>query len=72
MASAYQNYLDYKNGEVDLNTKTEVYRLILSRSMMSDEQAIQNSELKILSKKDAKEVLSFYKAKPDPIDVIEK
>ncbi len=72
MAEAYQSYLDYKNGDIDLNTKTEVYKLILSRSMMSDEQAIQNSDLKLLSKKDALKVLSFYKAKPDPIDVIEK
>lgn len=72
MADAYQNYLNSKNSEVDLQTKTEVYKLILSRSMMSNEEAIQNSDLKILSENEAKKVLSFYKKKPDPLDIIEK
>lgn len=72
MAEAYQNYLDSKKGKIDLNTKIEVYGLILSRSMMPDEEAIKNSNLKILSKKEAEKVLSFYKAEPDPIDVVEK
>lgn len=72
MADAYQNYLNSKNKEVDLNTKKEVYKLILSRSMMPNEEAIKNSDLKILSKNEAEKVLSFYTAKPDPIDVVKK
>jgi hypothetical protein len=70
MANAYEKYLSSKEGKLDLNKKREVYKLILSRSMMSDEEAITNSKLSILTEKDAKEVLSYYNLKPDPIDVI--
>ncbi len=72
MAEAYQNYLNFKGKQIDLNTKTEVYRLILSRSMMPNKEAIINSNLTILTTKEAKKVLSFYKAKPDPLDVVKK
>jgi hypothetical protein len=70
MAEAYQNYLKSVNDTIDLNTKIEVYRLILSRSMMPDDEAIKNSTLTLLTKAEAKKVLKFYKAKPDPIDVV--
>lgn len=71
MADTYEKYLSSKDGKLDLNTKKEVYKLILSRSMMPDDEAIVNSKLTILTERDAKEVLSYYKLKPDPIDVIE-
>ena len=70
MAKAYQNYLNSVNNTIDLNTKIEVYRLILSRSMMSDDEAIKNSNLTLLTKAEAEKVLKFYTAKPDPIDVV--
>lgn len=72
MADAYKKYLSTKQDKLDLNTKKEVYKLILSRSMMSDEEAIANSKLTILTVKEAKEVLSYYTATPDPIDVVKK
>lgn len=70
MADAYEKYLNSKNGKIDLATKKEVYKLILSRSMMANKEAIANSGLVILTEKDAKEVLSYYSAEPDPIDVV--
>jgi hypothetical protein len=72
MADAYEKYLNTKQDKLDLNTKKEVYKLILSRSMMSDEEAIANSKLSILTEKEAKEVLRYYTATPDPIDVVKK
>ncbi len=72
MADAYKKYLSTRQDKLDLNTKKEVFKLILSRSMMSDEEAIANSELTILTEKEAKEVLSYYAATPDPIDVVKK
>lgn len=72
MASTYEKYLSSRQNKLDLNTKKEVYKLILSRSMMPDEEAIVNSKLIILTEKDAKEVLGYYNLKPDPIDVIKK
>lgn len=72
MAAAYNKYLSSKQGKLDLNTKKEVYKLILSRSMMPDEEAIANSKLTILTEKGAKEVLSYYTATPDPIDIVKR
>lgn len=67
MANAYKNYLS-KNAK-NLDEKKEIFKLILSRSMMSTEEAIENSDLKYLSKEDAQEVLSFYNNQPKPIIV---
>ena len=72
MAYTYEKYVSSKQNKLDLNTKKEVYKLILSRSMMSDEEAIANSKLTILTEKEAKEVLSYYQLKPDPLDVIKR
>jgi Ethanolamine utilization protein EutJ (predicted chaperonin) len=72
MVSAYEKYLNTKNNKLDLNTKKEVFKLILERSMMVDKEAIANSKLLILTPKDAEEVLSFYTAPPEPIDTTGK
>ncbi len=72
MAEAYKKYISYKQDKLDLNTKEEVFKLILSRSMMSDEEAITNSKLTVLTEKEAKKVLSFYTISPDPIDIVTK
>lgn len=72
MADAYEKFIKSKKRELDLKTKKEVFSLILSRSMMTDEEAIRNSKLTILTDKEAKEVLSYYSASPDPIDVVIK
>lgn len=69
MAEAYNGYLGSKKNNLDLNTKMEVNILILSRSMMPDEEAIDNAKLTILTVKEAKEVLSYYTLKPSPIDI---
>lgn len=70
MVDAYEKYLSSKKGNVDLKTKLEVYKLILSRTMMSEEEAIVNTKLTILTEKEAREILSYYTAIPDPIDVV--
>lgn len=67
MANTYKSYL-HKNKK-NLNEKKEIFKLILSRSMMDFEEAIENSNLKYLSKKEAQEVLSFYKTTPKPLIV---
>lgn len=72
MADAYQKYLSSKQSKLDLGTKKEVYKLILSRSMMPDDEAIANSKLTILTERDAREVLSYYTLKADPIDAVKK
>jgi hypothetical protein len=72
MADAYEKYLASKQGKLDLKLKNEVYKLILCRSMESDDEAIANAKLTILTEKEARDVLSYYTAKPDPIDVVKR
>jgi len=72
MADAYEKYLNSKQGQLGVKAKKEVFGLILSRSMMPADEAIKNSTLTFLTEKDAKEVLSYYTAMPDPIDVTKK
>lgn len=72
MVNAYEGYLNAREDKPDQNTKKEIFRLILSRSMLAESEAIKNSELKILTEAEAHKVLSFYTAEPEPIDVTEK
>ncbi|UMQ42795.1 hypothetical protein MKS83_03665 [Chryseobacterium sp. Y16C] len=72
MANAYEGFLKIKKEKVDLPRKKEAFKLILSRSMMPSDQAIENSELKILTQEEAKEILSLYKEDPHPLKVYQK
>ena len=72
MAGAYERFLGSKQGKLDLATRKEVFKLILSRSMMPNEEAIANSKLTVLTEEEANEVLRYYTASPDPIDVVKK
>lgn len=72
MAEAYENCLNSKEIKINFDAKVEIYDLLLSRSMMSSKEAIDKVTVKILSKQEVDKVLSFYKAEPDPIDVIQK
>lgn len=71
MADAYNNFLN-ENKDLNLSAKKEAFMLILSRSMMSEKEALQNVKLTTLNEKQAKEVLSFYTTKPEPLNVISK
>lgn len=71
MADNYEKYLTSEKN-LDLKTKKEVFKLILSRSMMPEEEAIENSNLEILTKEKAKKVLSYYSLNADPIDIKEQ
>ena len=59
MSEAYKKYLKDKDN-FKFEAKKEVFKLILSRSMMPNDEAIINAKLTILTEKDAKEILSFY------------
>ena len=69
MSNAFENYLASKKRELNLATQKEVFALLLSRSMMSNEEALLNANLKIISEEEAHKVLGYYTAPPDPLDV---
>lgn len=69
MAKAYQSVLSADSGFSDLNKKTEVFKLILMRSMLSEEEAIEAAELKLLTTEEIKEVLGKYALDAQPLMV---
>jgi hypothetical protein len=48
----------------------DVYRTLLLRSMFSDEQSIARLQLKVISTKEAVNLISQYRLEAKPIDVI--
>jgi PBP1b-binding outer membrane lipoprotein LpoB len=58
MADAYESYVKSRK-EIDAARKKEAFTLILSRTMMNPEQAVANSNLKLLSEQDIREILSY-------------
>jgi len=58
MARAYERYCDSK--EMSLDAKEEVYRVVLLRSMASQEDVLSRLDLSIISKQDAKDIMANY------------
>ena len=67
MLKAYEKFV-YKNGtEIGLNKKTEVFKLILMRSMMDEKEAEFETKCTILNKNEIKEIFSYYKIEAKPL-----
>jgi accessory colonization factor AcfC len=70
MANAYEKFTNRK--PLDINKKTEVYNLILMRSMENEADAKAETNLKYLTDKEASELLSYYTLEARPITVEKK
>lgn len=68
MAVAYTSFCDKK--ELPLDTRKEVFKVVLMRSMMSDEDVLSSLELKHISVDDAKTIIAAYPGEAKPIEVI--
>ena len=68
MANAYQKFTQ-KHKALDVNKKTEAYRLILMRSMENEANAKAEIGLKYLSDKEVLEIFSYYTLEARPITV---
>jgi hypothetical protein len=66
MASAYEKYIRKYPG-VDSVKKQEAFQLILLRSMMPDQEAVNEAKLKVLSLEEINELLSNYNVEAAPI-----
>ena len=67
MLKAYEKFV-YKNGtQIELNKKTEVFKLILMRSMMDEKEAEFETKCTILNKDEIKEIFSYYKMEAKPL-----
>lgn len=56
----------------ELEVKKEAFRLILMRSMMSEKEAINKADLKLLNENKAKEILKNYSLDKKPIKIERK
>jgi hypothetical protein len=70
MANAYEKFTTKKT--LDLDKKKEAYKLILMRSMESEEDTKINSNLKLLTPKEISEILSYYDLEAKPITIEQK
>jgi hypothetical protein len=66
MATAYEKYIR-KYPRADSAKKKEAFQLILLRSMMPDQEAVQEAKLKMLSHEEITEVLHNYNVEAAPI-----
>jgi len=52
--------------------RQDVYKLVLLRSMFSDQEVLKRAELNVVNEKEAKTIIKSYKLKAEPIKVIQQ
>jgi len=52
--------------------RMDVYRALLLRSMYTDSNALKNLKTNVITRKEAKNIISQYRLEAKPIDVIKK
>jgi hypothetical protein len=67
MASAYETFTGSKSLTSD--GKKEVFQVVLMRSAAPEDEALKRLDLKILTEKDAREIMARFTKKPKPIRV---
>lgn len=70
MMHTYQTFIA-KNPEINVEKKSEVFKLILTRSMMDENKVRSQTEFKILNENEVNEILASYTLESKPI-IIEK
>jgi hypothetical protein len=68
MEVAYNSFCKDRN--LPLDTRKEVFKVVLFRSMAPDDEVLARVELKRLTRNEAKEILAAYPGEATPITVI--
>ena len=68
MATAYEAFATSKALSID--AKKEVYQVVLLRSGAPEVDVIAHLKLKVLTEKDAREIMAHFSAAPEPIKVV--
>ncbi|WP_445720431.1 hypothetical protein [Flavobacterium sp.] len=71
MLNAYEKFIHKNGNEITLDKKQEVFKLILMRSMMEENEAKTETKCIILNENEINEIFSYYKIEAKPL-VIEK
>lgn len=66
MAYAYEKFIS-KDPQITLEKKSEVFKLILSRSMMDENKVRTQSECKFLSENEINEIFKYYTLESKPL-----
>ena len=69
MAETFNLFASKNSGIEKLEARKEAFKLILTRSMMSEKETINSAELKLLTEKEIKDILNNYTLKAKPIKV---
>ncbi|MGY8771607.1 MAG: hypothetical protein ACKVH8_24590 [Pirellulales bacterium] len=69
MVVAYDSFC--KNQDLQLETREEVFKVVLLRSMMPDNDVLSRLELEHITIDDVKSILAAYPGKAKPIEVIQ-
>ncbi len=72
MAKTFQSFVSENSGKEKIEVRKEAFKLILMRSMMPEKEAINSSELKILSNNEIQDILKNYTLEAKPIKVEKK
>jgi len=70
MMHTYETFIA-KNPEINVEKKSEVFKLIITRSMMDENKVRSQTEFKILNENEVNEILASYTLESKPI-IIEK
>ena len=68
MARAYKEFC--KNRCTSKAEQSDVYRSLLLRSMLSEDESIRRSKLLVLTTEEARRAMSLYRLPPKPLEVI--
>lgn len=69
MCKAYEPFAQQKKGADNLKARKEAFKLILMRSMMTEEETINNAELEVLEDSEIQKILSNYSLEAKPVSV---
>ena len=70
MAKAYEDFTTNRN--LTLDAKKDVFQVVLLRSGAPEEDVLQHLKLKVLTEKDAREIMALFVEEPKPIRVIKQ
>jgi hypothetical protein len=70
MARAYEGFTTNRN--LTLDAKKEAFQVVLLRSAAPEEDVLQHLKLKVLTEKDAREIMALFVERPKPIEIIKQ
>ena len=68
MATAYETFTTSKS--LGLEAKKEAFQVVLLRSGAPDEEVLKRLKMKVLTEKEAREIMALFATRPEPVRVV--